>query len=82
MEALSRLCINDAPSITIYGLNNSIITTYGIEESKFTLNSAWNNDLLREELLRLKSMEFGIYLLGFDPKKKAITTLGCRINHP
>ena len=82
MEAPSRLGMNDVPSITLNGITDSQIKTYGIEESKLALNSAWNEDLLCKELLRLKSMEFGMYSLGFDPKEKANSTLGRHIYHP
>ena len=36
--------------------------------------------MLREERLKLKSMDFDIYLLGFDPKEMADLTLGRDIN--
>ena len=82
MEAPSRLYMNDVPSITIYGLNNSLIRTYGTEDNKLALNSTWNEDLLREKLLGLKSMEFDMDLLGFDPEEMANITLGREVNQP
>lgn len=45
------------------------------------LNAGWDEDLLRKELLRLKSMEFEIYSLGFNPKEKVTNTIGRHINH-
>lgn len=82
MEDPSRLGMKDAPRITLSRITDSQIRTYSIEENKFVLNSAWNEELLRKVLLRLKSMEFGMYSLGFDPKEEAKNTFGRHINHP
>ena len=61
MEAPSRLGMNDAPSITNNWINNSNIITYIIEENKFVLNSAWNEDLPHKLIFWLKSTKFEIY---------------------
>jgi len=74
--------MNDVSSITLSRTNDSQIGTYSTGDDMLSPNSAWNEDLLHKELFGLKSMEFGIYFLGFDPKEKAKNTFGRRINHP
>ena len=66
--------MKDAPRITYVYTTYSHIKTYSIEESKFVLNSAWSEDLLRKMTFRLKSIEFKMYPLKFDPKQKADIT--------
>jgi hypothetical protein len=56
--------------------------TYSLDKYNLALNSALNEDLLDKEFFRLKSVEFGICSLGFDPKEKANNTFGHHINHP
>jgi len=82
LEGSNRLGMKDASPITISCINDSNIKTYIIEKCKLALNSAWNENLLREGLLRQKGMKFGIYSPGFDPKKKTNNMFGRHINHP
>ena len=60
--------MNDVPTITIYGLINSLIRTYVTQENRLALNSAWNEYLLRKELLGLKSTKFEMYSLDLIQK--------------
>jgi hypothetical protein len=82
LELPSRLGMKDASRITPGRTTDFKIKTYIMKENIFVLNSAWNKDLLCKLIFRLKSMEFGIYSLGFDPKEKANNTVGRYINHP
>ena len=74
--------MNDAPSITNNWITNFNIMTYILEESNIALNSAWNEDLLRKMTFRLKTIEFDMYPLKFDPKQKADITVDWEIDHP
>jgi len=65
------LGMKDAPRITFSWITNSHIKTYSIEKTKFALNSAWNEDLLHQELFRPKTTEFETYPLLFDLKENA-----------
>ena len=60
--------MKDVPRITFSWITDSKIKTYSIEENKFALNSAWSEDLLCKLTFRLKSIEFDMYPLKFDPK--------------
>ena len=74
--------MKDAPRITFSWITNSHIKTYSIEKTKFALNSAWNEDLLRKMTFRLKTIEFDMYPLKFDPKQKADITVDWEIDQP
>ena len=74
--------MKDAPRITFGWITNSHIKTYSIEENKLVLNSAWSEDLLRKMTFRLKSIEFEVYPLKFDPKQKADIAVDWEIDHP
>ena len=80
LEATCQLGMKGIYCIALNGLTDSQRITYGIVDKNSPLNVGWNEDLLREELLELKSMDFDIYLLGFDPKEMADITLGRDIN--
>ena len=45
--------------------------SYVIADNKLTLNSAWDEELLRIELADLKLEEFPLELLGFDDSELA-----------
>ena len=53
-----------------------------MEKTKFALNSAWNEDLLRKMTFRLKTIEFDMYPLKFNPKQKADITVDWEIDPP
>ena len=80
LEAICRLGMIGVYCIALNGLTEAQRRAYVIADNKLALNAGWNEDLLREELLELKSMDFDIYLLGFDPKEMADITLGRDIN--
>ena len=80
LEATRRLGMKEVPCITLDGLTDAQIRAYVIADNKLALNAGWNEDLLREELLELKSMEFDMNLLGFDPEEMADIALGREIN--
>ena len=82
LEAARRLGMKEVPCITLNGLTDAQRRAYVIADNKLALNAGWNEDLLREELLELKSMEFDMDLLGFDPEEMADITLGRDINQP
>ena len=82
LEAARRLGMKEVPCIILDGLTDAQRRAYVIADNKLALNAGWNEDLLREELLELKSMEFDMDLLGFDPEEMADITLGREINQP
>jgi ParB family chromosome partitioning protein len=82
LEAARRLGMTDIPCITLDGLTDSQRRAYAIADNKLALNAGWDEKLLREELLDLKTMEFDMDLLGFDPEEMADITLGRDINQP
>jgi ParB family chromosome partitioning protein len=82
LEAARRLGMKEIPCIILDGLTDAQRRAYVIADNKLALNAGWNEDLLREELLELKSMEFDMDLLGFDPEEMADITLGREINQP
>ena len=82
LEAARRLGMKEVPCITLDGLTDAQRRAYVIADNKLALNAGWNEDLLREELLELKSMDFDMDLLGFDPEEMADITLGRDVNQP
>ena len=74
--------MNDVPNITIYGLNNSLVRTYVKQDNRLALNSTWNEDLLRKELLGVKSTKFGMHPPRFDLKEKTDITVDREIDQP
>jgi ParB-like chromosome segregation protein Spo0J len=82
LEAARRLGMKEIPCIILDGLTDAQRRAYVIADNKLALNAGWNEDLLREEFLELKSMEFDMDLLGFDPEEMADITLGRDVNQP
>ena len=74
--------MKDALRITLSWITDSHIKTYRIEENRFVLNSAWNEDLLRKMTFRPKGIEFEMYPLKTDPKQRADITVDWEIDHP
>jgi len=82
VEAARRLEMTEVPCITLDGLTEAQKKAYLIADNKLALNAGWNEELLRTELLDLKSMDFDLDLLGFDPEEMADITLGPEIEQP
>jgi hypothetical protein len=72
----------DLPCIILDGLTETQKKAYLIADNKLALNAGWNEELLRAELLDLKSLDFDLDLLGFDPEEMADITLGPDIEQP
>ena len=82
MEASSRLDVKEVPCITMDGLTDAQRRAYVIADNKLALNAGWNEDLLRKELIGLKSTKFEMSPLRFDLKEKADLTVDREIDQP
>jgi hypothetical protein len=64
--AAQKLRLADVPVIVARGWSEAKKRAYVIADNKLTLNSAWDEELLRIELADLKLQDFDMALLGFD----------------
>jgi hypothetical protein len=64
--AAHKLGITEIPVIVARGWTEAQKRAYTIADNKLTLNSGWDEDLLRNELADLKLQNFELELLGFD----------------
>jgi ParB-like chromosome segregation protein Spo0J len=63
--------ITEIPVIVARGWSEAKRRAYVIADNKLTLNSGWDEELLRIELADLKLEEFPLALLGFDDTELA-----------
>jgi ParB-like chromosome segregation protein Spo0J len=63
--------IIEIPVIVARGWSEAQKRAYVIADNKLTLNSGWDEELLRIELADLKLEEFSLELLGFDDSELA-----------
>jgi ParB-like chromosome segregation protein Spo0J len=61
-----KLGIESVPCIRLEGLTEAQKKAYIIADNKIALNSGWNEDILKMEILDLKDEDFKIGLLGFS----------------
>lgn len=64
--AAQRMGIYEVPTIELSHLTEAQKKAYIIADNKLALNSGWDEDMLKLELLELKEMEFDISDFGFD----------------
>ena len=64
--AAQRLDINEVPCVRLENLTANQQKAYGIVDNQLTMNSPWNDDLLKLEIGDLDDSDFDIDLLGFD----------------
>lgn len=64
VQAAELLGLEEVPTITLSHLSETQRRAYVIADNRIALNSTWDADLLRSELLALKA-DFDLDLLGF-----------------
>ena len=64
--AARKLGMDSVPVIQLKNLTPTQIRAYILADNKLTLNGGWDDDLLKLELLDLKSADFDLNLIGFD----------------
>lgn len=69
--AAKLLSLDNVPTITLEGLSEAQRKAYVIADNKLALNSGWDDDLLKIELLELNDLDFDLNLLGFDDQELA-----------
>jgi hypothetical protein len=69
--AAHKLGLTTVPVIVARGWTEAEKRAYAIADNKLTLNSGWDEELLRIELADLKLEEFPLELLGFDDTELA-----------
>ncbi len=67
--AAQQLQLTEVPTIMLSGLTEAQRRAYVIADNKLSLNSGWNTEMLKQELLELKELDFDISLTAFtDPE--------------
>jgi hypothetical protein len=67
--AAQQLELTEVPTIMLSGLTEAQRRAYVIADNKLSLNSGWNTEMLKQELLELKELDFDISLTAFsDPE--------------
>lgn len=66
LEASKLLKLKEVPTITIGNLTDQQKKAYIIADNQLTLNSNWNEDLLKSQLSFLTENNFDLNLLGFE----------------
>ena len=66
LMAAKKLDIDEVPCIRLGYLSEAQRKAYVIADNKLALNSGWDNDLLKIELMQLDSIDFDLNLTGFD----------------
>ena len=66
LAAAQKLDMQLVPTITLEGLSEAQRKAYVIADNKLSLNSGWDDDLLRVEIERLGELDFDLDLLGWD----------------
>lgn len=65
LAAASRLGMKQLPAIILTGLTETQKSALRIADNKIALNSSWDDDLLRAELMDLRDIGFDLGLTGF-----------------
>ena len=66
LMAAKKLGLDEVPCIRLGYLSEAQRKAYVIADNKLALNSGWDNDLLKIELMQLDSIDFDLNLIGFD----------------
>ena len=66
LMAAKKLGLDEVPCIRLGYLSEAQRKAYVIADNKLALNSGWDNDLLKIELMQLDSIDFDLNLTGFD----------------
>lgn len=66
VEAGKKLDIKEVPCIVLSGLTEAQKKAYVIADNKMALNAGWNEELLKNELEKLKELDFDLELTGFN----------------
>ena len=66
LQASKSLNLKEVPTITILNLTEEQKKAYIIADNQLTLNSNWNEDLLKNQLNFLTDYNFDLNLLGFE----------------
>ena len=66
LMAAKKLGLDEVPCIRLGHLSEAQRKAYVIADNKLALNSGWDNDLLKIELMQLDSIDFDLNLTGFD----------------
>jgi ParB-like chromosome segregation protein Spo0J len=66
LKAAQLIGLNEVPVHTALDLSESQKTAFRIMDNKSQDYSEWNDDLLREELLKLSDLDFDLNLTGFN----------------
>jgi len=66
LEASELLELEKIPTITLINLTEEQKKAYIIADNQLTLNSNWNEDLLKEQLNFLTDNDFNLDILGFE----------------
>ena len=66
LMAAKKLGLVEVPCIRLGHLSEAQRKAYVIADNKLALNSGWDNDLLKIELMQLDSIDFDLNLTGFD----------------
>jgi DNA modification methylase len=66
-----KLGMEEVPTITLHGLNESQRKAYIIADNKLALNAGWDDEMLRLEIADLKEDGFDLDLLGFEDDELA-----------
>jgi DNA modification methylase len=67
--AARKLALKEVPCIRLGHLTENQKRAYVIADNKLALNSGWDDELLKVELLTLKDEDFNIDLLGFNTEE-------------
>ena len=71
LEAARLLKIDEVPCVRLEHLTPTQAKAYGIIDNQLTINSDWDNELLRLEIEDLKIEGMDMDLLGFDDSEMA-----------
>jgi len=66
LSAAKKLNMDEVPTITLTGLNDTQRKAYVIADNKLALNAGWDDELLALELKGLQEQDFDLSLIGFD----------------
>src|SRR5215831_17453995 len=69
--AAQRMGLRNVPAIELTGLTDAQKAAYRIADNKLALNAGWDDDLLRAELIDLRSVGFDLALTGFGDEELA-----------
>jgi ParB-like chromosome segregation protein Spo0J len=64
--AARKLGLSEAPVIELVGLTDAQCRALALADNRIALNSAWDEELLRQEIEALRGIGEGIEGLGFD----------------